>query len=186
MAKLIRGGAQCFVVDFAESQIDGISRLGTALTDIAQGERFDAIVMSHLLEHVADPRELLVRAAQLAPVIFAEVPVEIWRGTPTSVDPVVHINHFTDASLRNALAITGWHTRKAGTNFSSYRGGTLEVTWAVATVERRDTLVDGVSTAVKRLHPGLGRRVTRRVSWQLFRARQKTLQALGRPSALSP
>ena len=168
LSALVAAGAACFVVDYAEGQIEGVQRLGDTVDDLSPDAEFDAVVLSHVLEHVAAPGALVRRAAALAPVLYAEVPVEIWRGTPVAVDPVVHVNHFTCRSLEALLRANGWRVASSGGGFSTYRGAPLEVAWAVGSRGEEADPGDPAQDARRRLRPGLGRRIVRRARWAQF------------------
>jgi SAM-dependent methyltransferase len=169
LAALLAAGARCFVVDYAERQIPGVERLGDTVDDLPADAAFDAVVLSHVLEHVAEPGALARRAAGLAAVLYAEVPVEIWRGTPIAVDPVIHVNHFTVRSLEATLRANGWRVARSAEAFSTYRGAPLEVAWAVA-VRGQERDPGGAAThARRRLTPGIPRRLARRVRWTSLR-----------------
>jgi hypothetical protein len=85
---------------------------------------YDAIAITDVLEHIPDPVRVLTRAtALLAPGgwIAVKVPCgpsqllkEEWRGRlvrgyrPTLADNLVHVSHFSPASLRSALERAGF------------------------------------------------------------------------------
>jgi SAM-dependent methyltransferase len=87
-------------------------------------ERFDAITMTDVLEHVPHPRRVLRRLAALlepggcvaikVPSGPAQVTKERWRGRlvpgydPTIADNLVHVSHFSARSLRLALEASGF------------------------------------------------------------------------------
>lgn len=84
----------------------------------------DAVVLTDVLEHIADPVPVLGSAAALlAPGGWLAVKVphgpnqlrkEVWRGRlrpsyrPTVADNLVHVNHFSPGSLRLALERAGF------------------------------------------------------------------------------
>jgi len=85
---------------------------------------YDAIALTDVLEHIPDPVRVLLRtAALLAPGGWVAVKVpcgpsqllkENWRGRilrryrPTIADNLVHVSHFSPASLRQALERAGF------------------------------------------------------------------------------
>lgn len=85
---------------------------------------YDAVTLTDVLEHIPDPVRVLSRvAALLAPGGWVAVKVpcgpgqlrkEQWRGRlrrgyrPTVADNLVHVNHFSPASLRIALERAGF------------------------------------------------------------------------------
>jgi len=103
-------GSECFLVDFNQSPISGVCRLGTELEEIPFGMTFDVIICSHVLEHVAEPMVMLRRARDLLSpngLLYIEVPLEVWKGVPIASDPVTHINFFTKKVLEAALLLAG-------------------------------------------------------------------------------
>ncbi len=166
MAELVAAGAECFVVDHSDHQVAGVTKLADTVDQLDDDERFDAVVLAHVLEHVAAPGALVRRAAELAPVLYAEVPVEVWRGTPVRVDPVVHVNHFTRASLEALLRHNGWRVARSSGGMSSYRGAPLEIAWAVGARGHETDPGRAPAQARARLRPSLTRRLRRRLAWQ--------------------
>jgi SAM-dependent methyltransferase len=67
--------------------------------------RFDIAVLSHVVEHLEHPRQLLYEAARVAKLVFVEVPLEdTVRLTRDYVfDPVGHINFYSPKTIRRLL-----------------------------------------------------------------------------------
>ncbi|MGD9622990.1 MAG: class I SAM-dependent methyltransferase [Mycolicibacterium sp.] len=65
----------------------------------------DVVVMSHVIEHLEHPRQLIEEAHRIAPLLIVEVPCELNRRMPQEYDwnPVGHINHYNPASIRALL-----------------------------------------------------------------------------------
>jgi SAM-dependent methyltransferase len=110
MSAFRKRGRDCYLVDYSNEVASGITKLGDRIHDVDEDERFDLIVCSHVLEHVAQPRQVLERLRRHlsdSGYIFVEVPMEVWRRAPLPEEPVTHINFFTPNSLRNLLTSSG-------------------------------------------------------------------------------
>lgn len=70
---------------------------------------FDLVVLSHVVEHLEHPRQLLYEAARVGRRVFVEVPLEDTRALrPEYVpDRVGHINVYTRQSARRLLQTCG-------------------------------------------------------------------------------
>lgn len=132
-------GAECHLVDYNVSPLPGIAKLGDTLADVPKDMRFDVIICSHVLEHVAQPRQLAAELGdRLAPegVLFAEVPLEIWMGLPITQDPVTHVNFFTQSSLEDLLIASGLGILSAASVRGSYGEREKDVAIVLAARER--------------------------------------------------
>jgi SAM-dependent methyltransferase len=110
MAPLVTAGHSAFVVDFKPEPVSGVTRLGATVDDLLPTARFDAMVLSHVLEHVAEPLALLEKLhAHLndAGHLLVEVPMELFRQIPPKREPLTHINYFHSESLRVVLLRAG-------------------------------------------------------------------------------
>jgi SAM-dependent methyltransferase len=65
----------------------------------------DVVIMSHVIEHLEHPRELLKEARRIAPLLIAEVPLELNRGLTEDYDwdPVGHINKYSRKAIRQLI-----------------------------------------------------------------------------------
>lgn len=66
---------------------------------------FDLVYLSHVVEHLQHPRQLLSEARRVAKAVIVEVPLEHNARLPANYqpDPVGHINHYTPTTLRYLL-----------------------------------------------------------------------------------
>ena len=72
-------------------------------------KRFDLAILSHVLEHVEYPRQLIHDAARVAKTVFVEVPLEDnWRMSHDFVfDRVGHINFYNPRTIRSLIQSCG-------------------------------------------------------------------------------
>jgi SAM-dependent methyltransferase len=158
-------GSKCFVVDFNESPIAGVSRLGTQLEEISSDRIFDLIICSHVLEHVAEPTEMLRNAKRLLSnngLIYVEVPLEIWKGIPIDSDPVTHINFFTTKVLKSAIAAAGLSPILLERRIAPYGPYYMRVVSVVAAHgDAQPDDSDGASEVLALVNPPLWRRCCR-------------------------
>ena len=65
----------------------------------------DLVIMSHVIEHLEHPRELIKEARRISPVLIAEVPLEENRGLAADYDwnPVGHINKYSQKTIRQLI-----------------------------------------------------------------------------------
>ncbi|MGC2048960.1 MAG: class I SAM-dependent methyltransferase [Gallionella sp.] len=106
----ILDGHRCYLVDYPGEILPSIYYMGATLSNIPIGQRFDVIICSHVLEHLADPYVLVANLKHYlleTGTLYVEVPVEIWKHPPLPIEPVTHINYFTPASLLHLLERAG-------------------------------------------------------------------------------
>jgi SAM-dependent methyltransferase len=135
MAPFLAAGCRCDLVDHADNPIPGVRRIAEGLDDPATAGPYELIVASHVIEHLADPLEVVkALRARLDPtgLLYVEVPMEIWGQPPLHPEPVTHVNFFTRSSLRHLLEISGLrviacryhssvHPRKPGSRFAAIK-----------------------------------------------------------------
>jgi ubiquinone/menaquinone biosynthesis C-methylase UbiE len=73
-------------------------------------KKFDLAILSHVVEHVEHPRQLLYEAARIARQVYVEVPLEhtLRMRKDYKQDPVGHINFYTDKTIRRLLQTCGF------------------------------------------------------------------------------
>lgn len=112
MMPLVDEGHGCFVLDHNDKVLPGVKWLEGTLDEIPPTSvaAFDAIICSHVIEHLADPFGTLLelrRRMRGDGVMYVEVPMEIWRDMPAREEPVTHINFFTSYSMKALLQRAG-------------------------------------------------------------------------------
>ncbi len=185
LAPFIERGHHCSLVDYSSTFIPGVERIGDTLADLPDNQRFDVIICSHVLEHLAEPgrtvRHLTARLVEHG-VMYGEVPQEIWNGIPIKNDPATHINFFTYSSFkelfrRQNLAVL--HSRRL---VGSYYGTKKDVLLVVAGnggSPRRYPSRDGACETQRLLCPPLWMRLRRRwIYRQRFRIRGNRARAV--------
>ena len=70
----------------------------------------DLAVLSHVVEHLEHPRDLLYAARRIAPWAIVEVPTELHLGTPKDyvIDSLGHINKYNALSIRHLVQSCGF------------------------------------------------------------------------------
>lgn len=130
-------GFDCNVVDYVKGTVPGVTRLGSTLKDIADGETFDNLIACHVFEHLADPFVVACELRKrLSPcgVLLVEVPLEIIGGLPRLREPVTHVNFFCESSLRSLLERARFEVLTCRTMPSRFESGALR--FAVRAVVR--------------------------------------------------
>jgi SAM-dependent methyltransferase len=169
-------GHRCHVVDYGDRTAPGVIRLGQTIHDVDDSSKFDLIVCSHVLEHLAEPVKILVSLRELLArtgKIYVEVPLEIHGCVRIEHDPVTHVNFFTPASLENAARAAGLRVTHKRLERVWYGDTEIDAVWVIA--ECNETGRDGPLVApdiAKHLHLGRRRLMLRYI--------KQTLSLLGR------
>jgi len=138
LAHLLRDGHECAIIDWCAQPVAGVRWLGHTLDEIDPGEKFDIIVASHVMEHVAGPREVLQALGRLlvpGGIVYVEVPLEIWGGPPRMAEPVTHVNFFVPGSLVRLLWNSGFSIERCKLGIMRQGGGWTKVIRAVARLD---------------------------------------------------
>lgn len=106
--------------------------------------RYDIIVVSHVLEHLVRFSILEVLRSLLAAggMLYVEVPdpsgyLECPRREFMYYVDRLHINHFSESSIRRLLERSGFEVSAAGRHRFAYRDGRYPAAWFVASSMRR-------------------------------------------------
>jgi SAM-dependent methyltransferase len=119
-------GKQCYLIDYNKSPVQGISKLGDTIDQLAFDEKFDLIICSHVIEHVAEPSQVLQKLLghlNKGGYIYIQVPMEVWKRPPFHIEPVTHINFFTPNSLYNLMVAGGLIVHKCKLSGCLYPSG---------------------------------------------------------------
>lgn len=126
-----RGFTRLHGLDGAANCVSTVRKMGitsyqcglSALDDFSPGQRFDLIVLSHVLEHLADIRPIMLAVRQLLSpegLIYVETP-DASRYSASDFVPFYffdseHINHFDDAHLSHLGKVIELETIETGTS----------------------------------------------------------------------
>ena len=108
-------GNKLYAVEISQSGVDTIlNREITRLTECKlfdgyhipyPDNKFDLVILSHVIEHVEHPRQLIYEASRVAKYVFIEVPLEdtIRLSDNYIFDKVGHINFYSQKTIRRLL-----------------------------------------------------------------------------------
>jgi hypothetical protein len=128
-------GFDCYVIDYDPTPIPGVIRLGSTISDLSPGSRFDVILCNHLLEHIVDPVGLLTALTNhitAGGVLHVEVPDEVWGGLPLPREASIHLNYFTKRNAEILLKLSGWRPIWSRTGAGNYGEVAIATTNIVA------------------------------------------------------
>lgn len=167
MRQFVSARCECHLVDYSQKCVADVLKLADTIDQVPVTERYDLVICSHVLEHLAEPLQLtssLTTRLESEGLLYVEVPMEIWGRPPLPQEPVTHINFFTPSSLRYLLAQAGLRTRKM--ELGTFRHPTGRRLLAVrAVAERSDAPLPegppGCEDVERFLEPGLREKVWR-------------------------
>jgi len=119
----IDAGHTCSLVDYNVNPITGVTKIADRLEDVPMENRYDIVICSHVMEHLADPAGSLRNMAGLlrdGGVIYGEVPLGVWGGIGIENDPVTHVNFFTRASYESLFRKNGFEILDANQEVGVY------------------------------------------------------------------
>ncbi len=119
-------GKQCFLVDYSKKCVQGVTKLSDTVHELNPNEKFDLIICSHVMEHIAQPLQILKKLTthlSEGGYVFIEVPLGVWKLPPLPPEPVTHINFFTPNNLHNLLLLGGLVVRRCEITASLFQSG---------------------------------------------------------------
>jgi len=127
------GEDRCYVLDYVRCSTypDGVEYLGADVHVLEPGDRFDIILICHILEHAIKPQVMLSSLwSHLADggLIYAEVPLGAFREWRTLKEPLTHVNFFSEESMCNCAEETGLEVLHLSTDYQWVTHGNL---WCV-------------------------------------------------------
>lgn len=131
LRSFVKNGRPCHLIDYADRPINGVSKVGDTEDDLAGDAAYDAVICSHVVEHLPAPRPALRKLGlALAPdgVMYVEVPYEVFGRLPARHEPVTHVNFFTPESLAALLESAGLEVISSKLTMYPHPSGN----WAVA------------------------------------------------------
>ena len=108
-------GKELYAIEISTSGIEAImknyipclieSRLFDGYIVPYDDDRFDIAILSHVIEHVEHPRQLIYEASRVAKYVFVEVPLEDTMRMKNNFvfDKVGHINSYSSKTIRRFL-----------------------------------------------------------------------------------
>jgi SAM-dependent methyltransferase len=195
MQELADRGATCHLIDFCEIAVPGVVRIGSTENDIPAVGSYDVVVCSHVLEHLAEPFHIVQKLAgslRAGGILYAEVPMEIWRRPPLPKEPVTHINFFTPASMSFLMRRAGLKVRSC--RLAAYPDPNGSTGLAIICIAERNgpirlyTPPDGLSETQRFLRPSLYLALRRRALMPstILRAGKLKLRRLAGPFVHMP
>ncbi|MBN1764433.1 MAG: class I SAM-dependent methyltransferase [Sedimentisphaerales bacterium] len=107
----IEKGSTGYILDLKDIwRVSGTVYLGKDLTDLDKGDRYDIILLCHVMEHLNDPSGLLRDlTSHLADngLIYVELPLGCFMEWKTMEDPTLHMNYYSEESLYKSLRMAG-------------------------------------------------------------------------------
>lgn len=169
LAPFLEQGHDCDLIDYSLKPLPGVRKIADTLEEDTSGRCYDAIICSHVLEHVGNPGNVVSRlGARLAEkgVLYGEVPCDLWEDLNISTDPVTHINFFSLESFRSLFIHRGLHVLESASRLGTYSDAELDVIIVIAGWHGPPSEAAGAKRAVALtrswLHPSLLAKVKRR------------------------
>lgn len=111
----INFGDELYAIEISQSGVDTITNKGIPRVKESklfdgyhipyEDDKFDIVILSHVIEHVEYPRQLINEACRISKCVFVEVPLEdnIRLSNNYVFDKVGHINFYSMKTIRRLL-----------------------------------------------------------------------------------
>jgi len=117
---------ECGVLDYVKLDMSpGVKYLGKDLDDLKDTDKFDVIILLHVLEHVVNPVKLIkdiCRYLDEDGMIYVEVPFGCFDEWKYLTTPLIHINFFSEQSLFKCFDLCGLNVIYINTSISLFSG----------------------------------------------------------------
>lgn len=164
----------CALVDYADRPIAGVTKIATTEKDIPVDQTFDAIVCSHVVEHLGSPLQCLMelrRSLADDGAMYVEVPYEVFDQLPAESEPVTHVNFFTPESLTNLLQEAGYEVVRCNIDLYPHPQGHWSLCVGAIARHGRGQKIrrkNGIAGLDRALKPSTGRRLAVRLARRFY------------------
>lgn len=118
---------KCMIIDYQKWELrEGIEYIGKDLNDLDYKHKFDVILLLQTLEHINHPKEFLKTLSNHLTndgIIYIEVPLGCFNEWKSLIDPLSHLNFFSEASLFKCLRLCDLKIIHLETKFQRERWG---------------------------------------------------------------
>ena len=176
LQKFVGKGFDCALVDYANRPIAGVRKIADTERDIPENDRYDAVICSHVVEHLAHPLQTLKnlrRSLAADGAMYVEVPYEVYKQLPARSEPVTHVNFFTPESLRNLLQAAGYDVVRCGLDLYPHPKGHWSLcvgAVAVLSTGRHQRPANGLAALDRAIAPSRARKLAIRAMHKIYPA----------------
>jgi len=158
---------ECYLVDYNTKIVPSVTHLGDTPEDIPDGMKFDLLLCSHVLEHLAEPKEFLMKIHPFLKtngLAYFEVPMEVW-GDPLELrDPLTHTNFYHKSSFMNLIRQSRYSVIKCSDGLRMVGTHRTPVVWSIVKPmsQALDLLPESIEQTKQMLKPGIWANIRRK------------------------
>jgi SAM-dependent methyltransferase len=146
LKSFVEAKRSCHLTDYVHfDTISGVSYMGEDESSLKSGDSYDAILLCHVLEHAAEPVQLMRNiSAYLSEngLLYVEVPLGCFNEWKWLDEPLTHLNFFSEESVQYILKKSGLDVIHISTELQWVTHGLM---WCVNAIGRKS----GKGIAVK-------------------------------------